>query len=292
MSVSAACLYFGYSRTAYYGWTHARAKEESDLDLVLGLVRDQRTIHPRMGGKKLHHILKGEMERLGLKLGRDKFFALLGSSGLLVKRKRKYAVTTQSLVRYSQFQDHFNGKTWKGPHQAWVSDITYLRVGETFRYLFLITDAWSRKVVGWYLGNTLEAKWAVAALKIALRQCPEPKGLVHHSDRGFQYCSKAYTTLLKKAGITSSMGEAGNCYDNALAERMNGILKTEYLLDARFHDLTQAYACAKHAIKSYNEKRPHLSLGMGIPAEIHSTNAVFSSLKRKTSPSQKPVKAK
>lgn len=285
-------MYFGYSRSAYYDWIETRVKEETSLDLVLSLVRDQRAVHPRMGGKKLHHILKEEIDKLGLKLGRDKFFDLLGSSGLLVKRKKKYAVTTQSFVRFSQFKDHFNGKKWKASHQAWVCDITYIRVGETFQYLFLITDAWSRKVVGWFLGNTLEAKWAVEALKMALRQCPESKGLVHHSDRGFQYCSKVYTTLLKKAGIVSSMGEAGNCYDNAMAERVNGILKTEYLLDTRFNNLNQAFACVKHAVKSYNEKRPHLSLGMGIPAEIHQKNAVFSSLKRKDSPSQKPVKAK
>lgn len=245
-----------------------------------------------MGGKKLYHILKGEIERLGLKLGRDKFFDLLGSSGLLVKRKRRYVVTTQSFVRFSQFRDHYNGRIWTAPHQVWVSDITYIRVGETFRYLFLITDAWSRKVVGWFLGNTLEARWAVEALKMAIRQCPDPKGLVHHSDRGFQYCSKMYTTLLKKAGIESSMGEAGNCYDNAMAERVNGILKTEYLLDSRFNNLSQAHACVRHAVKSYNEKRPHLSLAMMIPTEVHQSKSVFSSLKRKGSPSQKPVKAK
>lgn len=254
-------------------------------------MRDQRRIHPRIGGRKLYHLLKEDIGRMGLKMGRDKFFKLLYSAGLLVQRKRKYVVTTQSFMRYSQFKDHFNGKVWAAAHQAWVSDITYIRVGDTFRYLFLITDAYSRKIVGWFLGNTLEAKWASEALKMAIRQYPDPKGLVHHSDRGFQYCSKQYTALLQQAGIRSSMGEAGNCYDNAMAERVNGTLKYEYLLDATFSSLAEALSAVKHAVVSYNEKRPHMSLGMSKPNEVHKGLSMFSSLKRKGSTRQKPVKA-
>ncbi len=291
MNVGKVCKYFGYSRSAYYSWASARIGEETGNDLVLDLVRDQRRVHPRMGGRKLYHLLGEDIARMGLKMGRDKFFKLLYSAGLLVNYKRKYVVTTQSFMRYSQFKDHFNGKVWTSAHQAWVSDITYIRVGDTFKYLFLITDAYSRKIVGWFLGNTLEARWAVEALKMAIRQCPDSRGLVHHSDRGFQYCSKLYTALLEEAGIQSSMGEAGNCYDNAMAERVNGILKTEYLLDATFANLAEALSSVKHAVVSYNEKRPHMSLEMNIPNDVHKGLSVFSSLKRKGSTRKKPVKA-
>jgi putative transposase len=244
-----------------------------------------------IGVRKLHHLISKDIEMLNSKIGRDKLFDLMRTEGLLVKRKKKHVVTTQSFTRYSQYGDLFNDKVWTGIDQAWVSDITYIRVDDTFRYLFLITDAYSRKIVGWHLGDSLEAKWAVAALKMALKRCANPEGLIHHSDRGFQYCSKVYTTLLGKKKIKSSMGEAGNCYDNAMAERVNGILKTEYLLDARFKNLQNAYSSIKHAIWAYNEKRPHLSLGMEKPSDVHNRLSVFSSLKRKNSPRQKPVKA-
>lgn len=292
MKLQPCCDYFGYSRSAYYEWVKRRNLEGVECGLVLDLVREHRRIHPRIGTKKLYTMTKPDLERLGIKFGRDKFFDLLRSEGLLIRRKKKYVVTTQSFARYSKYEDLFNGKVWTSADQAWVSDITYIRVGETFRYLFLITDAYSRKIVGWYLGNTLETKWAVEALKMALKQCKSSKGLIHHSDRGFQYCSKAYTAILEKAGIKSSMGEAGNCYDNAMAERVNGILKTEYLLDMTFRNINDAYQAVKHSIWAYNEKRPHMSLGMKKPNEVHMGISVFSSLKRKDSPSQKPVKAK
>ena len=291
VSVSAACCYFGYSRAGFYDWQVSRSHEAVMYDQVLDLVRDQRRVHPRIGGRKLFILIQEDLDRLGLKLGRDKFFALLRHSDLLVSRKKKYAVTTQSFMRFSQFDDLYNGKVWTAPNQAWVSDITYIRVEESFSYLFLITDAYSRKIVGWWLGQTLEAKWGVEALKIAIRQSARRKGIIHHSDRGFQYCSKQYIQELRKSGAFSSMGEAGNCYDNAMAERVNGILKMEYLLDATFSSQKEANHAVRHAVSAYNDKRPHMSLAMKKPSEVHSL-AAFSSLKRKGSPSQKPVKAR
>lgn len=291
MSVKSGCTYFGYSRSAYYGWMDSKLKEEAKYDLVLELVRDHRRTHPMIGTRKLQELIREDTLRLGIRIGRDRFFDLLRSEGLLIKRKRRYVVTTQSFMRYSKYEDLFNGKVWSSAHQAWVSDITYIRVGDSFRYLYLITDAYSRKIVGWYLGNTLESKCAVEALKMAIGQCPSREGIVHHSDRGFQYCSKIYTELLEKEGIKSSMGEAGNCYDNAMAERVNGILKIEYKLGDRFKNLKEAFAAVRHGIWAYNEKRPHCSLNMKKPVEVHESVSVFSSLKRKSSPRQKPVKA-
>jgi hypothetical protein len=256
------------------------------------MVRLIRKDNPRMGCKKLYHLLREDMAKLDMSFGRDKFFDLMRHWGLLVKRRRKYVVTTQSFHRYSQYSDHFNGRVWKKPHQAWVSDITYIRVADNFRYLFLITDAYSRKIVGWYLGKTLESGWAIEALKMAVARCPDTKGVIHHSDRGFQYCSKAYTDVLKEAKVISSMGEAGNCYDNAMAERVNGILKNEYLLDGKFKNAQEAFNATRQAIEQYNKVRPHMSLELMRPTEIHQGLPVFSSLTRKGSSSREPVKAK
>lgn len=292
MSITECCAYLGYSRAAYYEWMGSNLKDSLNDELVLGLIREHRIIHTKMGTRKLLGLIRENLNSLGIKMGRDKLFDLLRNVGLLVKRKKKYVVTTQSFRRFSQFEDHFNGKIWIGPHQAWVSDITYLRVGSSFRYLYLITDAFSRKIIGWFLGQTLETKWALEALGMAIRQCPDTTAIVHHSDRGFQYCSNSYTDLLKLAGMTSSMGEAGNCYDNAMAERVNGILKIEYLLDATFKNEKEAGAAVKQAIWAYNERRPHLSLDMRIPSEVHQGTVAFSSLKYKDRPRQKPVKAK
>lgn len=286
------CRYFGYTRQAYYQRLKEYSQQETRRELILDLIMTIRKDHPKMGGKKLYGLLREDIGKMDLSMGRDKFFNLLGEEGLLVQRKRKYALTTHSFYRFSQYKDLFNGKEWEKPHLAWVCDITYIRIGDTFRYLFLITDAFSRKIIGWHLGGTLESKWAEAALKMAIRQCPGTKGIVHHSDRGFQYCSKSYTDMLKGAEIRSSMGQAGNCYDNAMAERVNGILKTEYLLDETFSNVQEAYKATKHAVEKYNEARPHWSLNLMKPSEAHKCPSMFSSLKRKGSPSREPVKAK
>jgi putative transposase len=245
------------------------------------MVLDVRRFNPKMGGKKLYKLLNSDIQRIDDGIGRDKFFDILRDEGLLVKRKRKYAVTTQSFKRFYEFSDHFNGKTWARPNQAWVCDITYIRVGDAFMYLFLITDAFSRKIVGWSLSKTLETKGAIKALTMALKQATGIKGITHHSDRGFQYCSREYTDLLKEAGALSSMGQAGNCYDNAMAERVNGILKSEYGLDETFRNAETAYAAVKQAVRCYNEQRPHWSLKLEIPAVVHDTACSFLSLNAK-----------
>jgi transposase InsO family protein len=222
-----------------------------------------------MGGRKLYCLLQDAVKNIGGGLGRDKFFDLLRYNDLLVKRRRKYVVTTQSLRRFFMYKDHYNGRQWMQPHRAWVSDITYIRAGGGFQYLFLITDAYSRKIVGWKLAGTLETKWAIEALQMALKQCKHKQGLVHHSDRGFQYCSNEYTGLLKRNKMIPSMGQAGYCYDNAMAERVNGILKDEYFLDSTFRSIKQAQKATAEAISKYNDQRPHWSLNMQIPAQVH-----------------------
>jgi putative transposase len=269
MKVSRLCSYFGVSRQAYYQQQHRIEQQVSNHTQVLELVKPLRNSNTKLGSKKLYKQLAAPIHKIDCRMGRDKFIELLRQHDLLVKRRRKYAVTTQSFGGYRQYKDHYNGQSWSGPHQVWVSDITYIRVGEKFMYLFLTTDAWSRKIVGWQLAETLESKWALKTVQMAIRQCPDTRGLVHHSDRGFQYCSHKYTRKLKKRGIIISMGQAGNCYDNALAERVNGILKDEYLLDAVFPTGDLARLAVEQAIWNYNEIRPHWSLKLKVPSQVH-----------------------
>lgn len=222
-----------------------------------------------MGGKKLYGLLEGDIHRIDASMGRDKFFDLLRQHGLLIRRYRKYAVTTQSFHRFKVYQNKFKNIEPTRPHQAWVCDITYVRVQKGFVYLFLLTDAYSRKIVGWELSNSLGLEGALKSLGMAIKQCPFTKGLLHHSDRGFQYCSHEYVKRLQTKGIEISMAEAGNCYENAMAERVNGILKQEYGLDETFAHEKEASKAVKEGIQAYNEQRPHWSLGLKIPAIVH-----------------------
>lgn len=215
------------------------------------------------------HELREDLRRYGRGFGRDKFFDLLRKYDLLVKRKRRYMVTTNSNHPFKKYGNELVKATIDKPHQAWVSDITYLSTRENFVYLSLVTDVYSRKIVGWSLDQSLAVEGALNAIKKAIEQCPYIKKLIHHSDRGIQYCCYAYTGLLTSKNITISMGEAGNCYDNAIAERVNGILKTEYLLDTEFKDYEHAKKAVEQAIYLYNNKRPHWALGLEKPADVH-----------------------
>jgi transposase InsO family protein len=188
---------------------------------------------------------------------------------LLIKRRRRYAVTTDSNHRFHKYGNELVKTEIDAPHKAWVSDITYLVTDGKFVYLSLVTDVYSRKIVGWNLSESLAVEGAIKAVSMAIKQCPQTWKLVHHSDRGIQYCCHAYTGLLEKEGIVMSMGEAGNCYDNAIAERMNGILKSEFLLDTEFKDYKAALKAVQQAVYLYNHERPHWSLGLDRPAVVH-----------------------
>lgn len=240
---------------------------------LLAEVQQVRREHVKLGGRKLYHELRDEIRQCGRGFGRDKFFELLRHHDLLVKRKRKFAVTTQSNHPFYKYKNELCKTEITTPNQAWVSDITYLRTRNGFAYLSLITDVYSRKIVGWNVDKSLGVESTLQAAKQAIRQCRQAKGVIHHSDRGIQYCCYAYTDELKQKGIRISMGEAGNCYDNALAERVNGILKEEYLLDSEFVSLQHAFEATKQAIYLYNYKRPHWSLGLKKPAEVHAGNS-------------------
>lgn len=222
---------------------------------------------PRVGGKKLYHMLSPELQRLdGPTLGRDKFFALLRRHDLLVRRHRKYVATTNSQHRFHVYDNILTDLAVDQVNQVFVADITYIRLRENFCYLAHVTDLCSRNIVGYDLSMSLSIDGALRALRMALDGVADPRGLIHHSDRGIQYCSHDYTSLLLSNNCRISMGEAGNPYDNAVAERVNGILKYEFLLDSTFPDFDTAQRAVREAIETYNTYRPHLSLDYATPA--------------------------
>jgi putative transposase len=238
-------------------------------ELIVDLVHQVRRRHPRIGGKKLYKWLKEEIDKTGHKVGRDKFFDILRKRKLLVKRRKKYVYTTESYHRFRVYKNQLKNKLLTKAHQAWVSDITYIRNRQGFMYLSLITDAYSRKIVGWHLSESLQIEGALSALQMAIKQCAVTEGLVHHSDRGIQYCSNDYVKMAKDAGMILSMTEENHCYENAMAERVNGILKDEYSLEEEFATQKQAAQATREAIWSYNMERPHWSLQLYTPDQIH-----------------------
>ncbi len=237
--------------------------------MVTKLVQDVRYYQPMIGGKKLYKLLKTDLEKLESSIGRDKFFDILRKKKLLVKRRKKYVTTTNSWHRFHKYKNKLKEKILTGPNQAYASDITYLRTREGFVYLFLQTDVWSRKITGWDLSESLSIDGAISALKMTIRQCKKPEGAIHHSDRGIQYCSHEYVKLLKRNKMEISMTEENHCYENAMAERVNGILKQEFLLDEEFANKTSALRAVRQAVESYNSRRPHWSLNLYTPQQIH-----------------------
>jgi transposase InsO family protein len=223
-----------------------------------------------MGGKKLHSELNPDIKALGIKCGRDKFFDILREENLLVKYRRRYVKTTQSHHRYFTYPNLIQDIKVNRAEQVWGSDITYIRTKEGFMYLFLITDVYSKQIMGWELSDNLKTVNALKALKMAIknRKYPE-RELIHHSDRGFQYCNPAYIKALSNANINVSMTQKYDPYENAVAERVNGILKTEYEISDGFIDYKDAKREIKHVIWLYNTDRPHLSCEMLVPVIAH-----------------------
>lgn len=261
------CAVIGYSRQSYYKGTHALQEESEFERRVLLVVRELRYVHPRMGTKKLATLL----EREGITCGRDWLFALLRRERLLVPHRRCYARTTDSRHAFYRHPDLAKNLMLVRPNQLWVADITYVRVRERFYYLALLTDAYSRYVVGYDVSESLGYEGALRALTQSFRRLGGTvvDGLMHHSDRGVQYCCHAYVAKLRAQGMTISMTETGSPYDNAKAERVNGILKYEYGLKECFESEVVMRRAVKQAIQSYNEGRPHLSLGMKTPRDVH-----------------------
>lgn len=267
--VSGLCRRAGISRQNYYACRRVRQREHAEEELIVELVRRERRLQPRLGGRKLFFMLQGEFSEHGISIGRDRFFEVLKRANLLVEAKAGRARTTNSRHSLPVFRNLFSGRTWDGPNQAWVSDLTYVRTEEGFLYAALITDAYSRKIVGYHIGDNLEAQGCIWALEMALKWLPAGQQPIHHSDRGCQYCCHAYVERLQKRRLPISMTEVQHCYENALAERVNGILKQEYEMDRTFRTKEQAKGALEQAVMLYNNRRPHLGLNYRCPAQAH-----------------------
>ena len=258
------------SRQNYYARHQRRRRRVVDGDLVEALVVKERKRQPRLGTRKLYHLLKPELARAGVRLGRDRMFAELRGRRLLLEPvPAEYPHTTQADPGLPVFGNLVKDLAVKAPNQVWVSDLTYLRTPEGYLYLALITDKFSRKIVGWHVGDTLEAVGCVRALEQALAELPAHQRPIHHSDRGSQYCCHEYVQRLQARGLAVSMTERNHCAENALAERMNGILKQEYGLGGELPSKAVARQAVRQGIQLYNTCRPHGALGNGIPAQVH-----------------------
>ena len=268
-SVAALCARVGMSRQNYYAARRLRQRREIDEAVILELVRRERRIQPRLGGRKLLHVLRADFNEAGVKVGRDRFFELLAEADLLVVPKAGSPRTTNSRHSLPVFSNLLAGKVVCGPNEAWVSDLTYIRTDQGFLYAAMITDAYSRKIVGAHIGDSLEAEGCLLALEQALKSLPAGKRPIHHSDRGCQYCCHEYVERLRSRGLAISMTQVMHCYENAQAERVNGILKQEYELDRRFRTKAQARKAFEQAVWLYNHRRPHLGLSYRFPADVH-----------------------
>lgn len=260
------------SRQAHYQWQYRREQEEAKHERVLELVRAKRLHQPRLGTRKLHHLIGPALAGQGLGIGRDALFNLLRSACLLAPTQRAYHKTTNSHHRFRRHPNLLKA----GPEQVraeaseqvWVEDITYLPTRKRCAYLSLITDAYSRKIVGFHVHDSLHTAEVSQALKMALKERQVNRPLVHHSDRGIQYCANEYQAIHQKHGVICSMTDGYDCYQNALAERVNGILKQQFLLQTP-EDLRQARRMVSQSIAIYNQERPHFSLQLKTPDEVH-----------------------
>lgn len=270
VGLTVLCGLFGKSRQAFYEQMWHEEQTLFEDAIIVDLVKQERRIARRVGGRKLFLTLKGALEARQIYLGRDRFFSVLRANGLLVERRRRRTVTTMSRHELPKYPNLAKALKVDAAEQLWVSDITYIRVGEGFCYLILITDAYSRQIVGYNFDRNMDAAFCIMALEMALagRHFPQ-RTLMHHSDRGLQYCSKAYTGELQNSGIAISMTENGDPLENALAERMNGILKDSFEMDRTFSSFEEARSFIEEAIEYYNNRRPHSSCDNLTPKAAH-----------------------
>lgn len=257
------------TRQNYYKQRSVRERLSVDERLVLELIRRERARQPRLGGRKLLHVLSGDLRSASVSIGRDRFFTLLRRHDLLVRRRRRGVRTTDSRHGFRFYPNLAQSLALTGPHQLLVSDITYIRTLEGFMYLCLVMDAFSRAIVGYDCSDSLEMEGALRALSWALKQLPSTAEAMHHSDRGVQYCCGAYVQRLREAGVTISMTESNHCYENSQAERLNGTLKQEYSLGATFVSKRLVGPAVREAVTLYNHHRPHQALGYRLPMQVH-----------------------
>ena len=263
--------WLGFSRQAYYQYWQRHTPQGDREAEVVELVKALRKDHPQMGGRKLYDLLKEAVKTKGIKMGRDALFDLLAGKGLLIRRRRRSVRTTFSQHRFRKYPNLIKDLVVERPNQVWVSDITYWFTHYGCLYISLVTDAYSKRVMGYGVAPTLQAVHCKAALQMALEHIDLKTGqsLIHHSDRGIQYCSVEYVTQLDTFQIQISMTENGDPLENAIAERVNGIIKNEYLSHHVVNSVVQAQLVLQQAVFLYNYKRPHMSCDMLVPDQAH-----------------------
>jgi putative transposase len=266
--VKSICCLLGYTPQAYHKKTKHQYRKQLDEALIIEQVRLIRKEQPRCGTRKLLLMLQPFLTDHKIVMGRDVFFGLLAKNKMLVRKTKRSTRTTNSNHHFRRFPNLAKDFTTLKAHELWVSDITYIPLKTRFAYLFLITDAYSRKIVGHHVSDDMKVSSAVVALKKALAQKPIDTIVMHHSDRGIQYCSTEYVNLLQQQHALISMTQSGDPLENAIAERVNGILKTE-LIHRFYSDIEKAAAAINRAVIIYNYKRRHSSLNFQIPNEVH-----------------------
>lgn len=268
-----ACHLFGISRQVYYRKIRRRFYKQTKAVQVVAMIMEIRKSMPRIGVRKLYYLLLDKLRNL--KIGRDKFFDILRAHHLLIQPKRSYHVTTNSHHRFRKHKNLIIDTVINRPEQVWVSDITYIGKREKPCYLSLVTDAYSKKIVGYYVADNLNAESSLNALQMAVKSRKQKsQALIHHSDRGLQYCADDYQRVLKKYGIKCSMTNNGDPYENAVAERINGILKQEFMIDTYHQDTAIMKVIVKEAIEIYNNQRPHYSNYMLTPELMHNQDKI------------------
>jgi transposase InsO family protein len=267
---------FGKGRSAIYDYEKRLHSENFNEDIILQHVHQFRSRMPRLGTRKLHYLLVPVLQEHGIRLGRDELFDLLDEHKLLIRQRKRKVITTNSRHWLHKYADQVRDLAIIRPEQLWVSDITYIRLVNQWGYLSLITDAYSRQIVGYCLRNDMAAEGCIEALQMALsNRCYPHAKLIHHSDRGSQYCCSGYVKVLDSHNIAISMTENGDPYENALAERMNGILKGEFNLYESRVGFESTKELIKRSIGIYNLERPHSSCDMLTPAKAHQQTGVL-----------------
>ena len=262
------CRLLGYTPQAYHKKIKYTLTKEVNKELIVQQVHAIREEQPRCGTRKLLIMLQPFLVQHHIAIGRDAFFDLLSTNKLLVRKTKRSVQTTNSHHHFRRYPNLVKDFKPMKAHELWVSDITYIPLKDRFAYLFLITDAYSRKIVGFHVSDDMKVNSAVVALKKALDQKPQETIVIHHSDRGIQYCSHEYIALLQQHHAMISMTEKGDPLENAVAERVNGILKTE-LISSHYEDMATASVSIARAITIYNYKRRHSSLNYQIPNDVH-----------------------
>lgn len=267
------CRLLGVTRQSYYQHFWHRELLSIEEELIIGKVIEIRASHRHMGGRKLYEVLQPFILEHNIKIGRDALFDLLAANSLLVRRRKRKIATTNSYHRYKKYPNLIRDFTPAGPNELWVSDITYWKIKSGFVYISFVTDAYSKKIVGYHVAENMEAIETIEALRMALSGfLKEPERysqLTHHSDRGSQYCSELYVKLLQDSDINISMTESGDPLENAIAERINGIIKEEYLNDYAIDNIKQAKELLDRVVRLYNQQRPHQSIGYMTPEYVH-----------------------